>query len=189
MRLEDGKGSGQKALVDDHGRLYVLSVAHSHEAHHVSFHANFFTVTADTVLQGGVETPCLILVNDSSKDLELYWSTVSSDAIIKASYYLDELYTSGGTAKIPTNMNRASANASGVSTYEGGAAANLVVDTADSILIQNLYLGASVPRDFNFDGGLILPSNKSITIKATGALNDNVSVSFGFSFHEAGTKI
>jgi len=189
MRIEDGTGSGNKLKVDDHGRALTLAIKFSHEAHHSSYHSDFYTVTADTILAGTSETPCLILVNDSDKDMEIYWSTVAADSDVKLAYYVDSGYTSGGTEKTSVNMNRSSSLSASVTAYEGGATANLVVDTTDELNIKTLYQGANTHEDYDFKGALILPKNGSVVIKATGIASDNVSVSLSYAFHTAGQRI
>jgi len=189
MRIKDGTGSGNELKIDDHGRAQVLAVQFSHEAHHTSYHSNFYTVVGETILPDGNETECLILTNDGAEDMELYWTVISSDANIAATYYLDSAYASGGTAVSAVNMNRSSSLSASVTAYEGGATGNLVSTTTNEKKVRSIHQSANDHEDFNFMGGIIIPKNASIIIKATGTAADNVSVSLSFSFHTAGQRI
>jgi len=189
MRIEDGTGTGNKLKIDSHGRCQSLAVQFSHEAHHTSWHSNFFTIVGETILPDGNETECLILTNDGSDDMELYWTVISADANVAATYYLDSAYASGGTEVTAVNMNRSSSLSASVTAYEGGATGNLVSTTTNEKKIRSIHQAANSHEDFNFKGGIIIPKNASIIVKATGIATNTVSVSLSFSFHTAGERI
>jgi len=188
--IEDGRGTGNKALVDDHGRIATKSITVSHMAHHATYHKNAYFAVFETTLAGTSLTNCAFLLNnDVGTDVEIYDVVISSDANIEISTCVKDTYTSGGAAILATNTNLGVSTTPSVESYEGGASADLVLSTTNSKEIDGAFIGAHRPIDMNYDGALVLTYRKSLTMKATGAATDKVKVTIVFAFHAAGTKL
>lgn len=190
MRLKDGHGTGNTALVDDHGRLYVNAVAVTHEQHHSSFHQNLFTGVFETTLQDGTEHAAVFYKNThSGQDYEFYHVTISSDADIKVELHYGDTFTSGGSAPDVTNMNRGSGNVATYEAYQGGLSGNLVLAETNHVHGGGVYIKAREPYEIDFKGGLILTTNTTFTITVTGAAADKVVITTMFARHSAGYKL
>lgn len=190
VRLKDGHGTGNTALVDDHGRLAVNAINVSHEQHHSSYHSNLFTGVFDATLPDASETPVMFYKNThSGQDYEFYHITISSDSDILIHLHYDDVYTSGGTAPQVANMNRGSGNVATYAAYEGGASGDIVLDETNQEHGGSYYVKAREPYEIDFRGGLILTTNTTFTITATGAAADEVTATVMFARHSAGYKL
>lgn len=189
-RILDGKGTGNYAEVDDHGRLYVKSNIVSHMSHHTTFHKNAYVKSFETTLADTSETPCALLYNNSSSsDLEIYWVRISANAAVEVDIYTDSSYTSDGTSISSINTNIGTANALSVIQYEGGSSADLVVNTSSEQLADGFFLAANDLIDMSYEGGIVLPFKKGVVIKVTGAATNKVKITMGFAVHSAGYKL
>lgn len=188
--IKDGKGTGNQAEVDDHGRLYTKANVVSHMSHHATYHKNGYVKSFETTLAGTGLTNCAFLQNiDNAKDIEIYWMTISADADVEIDIVSDNDYTSGGAAVTCLNTNLGNPTALSANTYEGGASADLVLSTTHDFLIDGFFLGAHRPFDPEYQGGIVLGLTRSIAVKATGAIGDKVKVTMGFALHAEGTKL
>lgn len=188
--IEDGHGTGNKLAIDDHGRAATKSITVSHLSHHATYHKNCYMGVYDTVLAGTSDTICAMLYNNSSsKDLEIYSVSVSSDANVKMTVKVGETYTSGGVVVELVNSNRSSTAAADVLSYEGGPSANMVVGTGDSKMFCGAHLGASRPFRFSYEGAVVLTPKTGIQIYVKGASTNDVRVTFAYAEHATGTKL
>jgi hypothetical protein len=190
-QIVDGRGTGHVAQVDDHGRLHVLANMVSHPAHHASYHQDFFYSYHTTVVPGGsVETDCALIEGVSSTvELEIYAVLVSSDQNCLIQVYYDALYTSGGAELFPVNSNRNSNKTLQGAFYEGGASADLVLDTTNKIITTGFAISANQPFSYPVDGTVILGNDKSLLFSATSASEANLRITIGLTPHAAGTKL
>lgn len=188
--IKDGRGTGGAAKVDDHGRLYTRSNYVSHMSHHATYHKNAYIKSFETTLAGATETPCAFLQNtDSTKDIEIYWLRISSDANVEFNIYSDNDYVSGGNSVKLINTNLGQPTSLDVNTYEGGASANLALLTTHNFLMDGGFVPAYGLFDSDYQGGLVLGNTRSVAIKVTGALNDKIKITMGLSLHTEGTKL
>ena len=188
--IQDGRGTGQSAEVDDHGRLSVKANIVSHMSHHATYHKNAFVCTFDTTLQGTSSTPVAFLKNDKSgADFEIYWVKISSDANVEILVSGNDTRTSGGTTCTPTNTNLGSNITSSATIYKGGSAGDLVLASTVAVDLNGFFMGANAPTVFSYEGGLVLPFTKSIAIRAIGASSDKVKVTIGYAIHSEGARL
>ncbi|MEN8171414.1 MAG: hypothetical protein ABFS03_00890 [Chloroflexota bacterium] len=191
--IRDGTGTGNRAKVDDHGRLWVSANVIDHKQHHALYHKNMYIVTFNTTLPDANPTVLAFFKNlDGSKDFEIYDVEVSSDANVELNWYFGDEYTSGGTAVEPINTNRGSGATLGVNTalaYEGGSAGDLLMTTTDRELFHKMWLGAYDAHSEGFDGSLIFTNNTTASMTATGVTGDEISVTVYLAWHDAGTEL
>lgn len=189
--IEDGRGQGQKLQVDDHGRAYVLANTVSHPAHHASYHKDFFYAHHMTEVPGGsVETDCAIIEGiNSSIELEVYSVLLTTDQNVLVSVYVDALYTSGGNVITAVNSNRTSNKTLEVGLYQGGAAADLVLNETNKQMIAMFHIPAYVPFLYPVDGTVILGNQKSLLFAVTAETATRIHLTTGLAPHPLGTKL
>ena len=191
--IKDGHGTGNRAKVDDHGRLWVSANMVDHKQHHALYHKNLYIVNFDTTLPDGNETVVAFFKNlDSTKDFEIYDVEVSSNGTVELNWYFDDEYTSGGAAVEPINSNRGSGKTLSVTTalaYEGGASGNMVIDSTDRVKFHTHWLDANRAYAEGFDGCLVFANDTSATMTTTGTAGDKVSVTVYMAYHDAGTQL
>jgi len=179
-----------QAVVDNHGRLYVSANVSTHEQHHATFHENLFTGSCNLTLSDSNEGPLAFYKNThSDNDYEFYNLIVSSNAAVKIKWYTGDTYTSGGSAVTLRNMNVGSANTATATVYEGGASDDLALTTTNRVEMGTFYIGASQPLIIPMSGGLVLKTDSTWSLTATGANTNTVSVQFLLARHSAGFKL
>lgn len=188
--IQDGRGTGQSAEVDDHGRLSVKANIVSHMSHHATYHKNGFVCTFDTTLQDTSSTPVAFLKNDKSgSDYEIYWIKISSDSNVEILVSGNDTRSSGGTSCTPTNTNLGSNIVSSATIYKGGSAGDLVLASTVAVDINGFFMGANSPVIYSYEGGIVLPFTKSLAIRAIGASTNKIKVTIGFAIHSEGTRL
>ena len=191
--IKDGRGTGQEAQVDDHGRLYVLSNNVSHVQHHALYHQDLFVVFFTTTLPDTNETPCAFFKNTTGDlDMEVFLIDVGTSAASTIRFYFDAEYTSGGEVVTPLNTNRGSGNNLSIDqaeVYQGGAAGDLALDTTEQKQWDQAYTSGPDKLSFDLDGGLILSPGTSAHMTAQGAADDVVTLSAFVTSHPSGTRL
>lgn len=188
--IEDGRGTGQKALVDDHGRLATKAVIVGHLSHHATYHKNSYRQVFETTLADSNEAVCFLLYNsDAATDIEIYDITMSSDANVEIVETVNETYASGGNSIEYVNTNLGSNKQPSVVSYEGGASDDLVTSTTNSSNIGGQFISASKPYHINMDGSVVVTFKKSYAIRVTGSAGNKVKITVQFAVHEAGTEL
>lgn len=191
--IKDGTGKGYLAKVDDHGRLSVAANLISHMQHHALWHKNLYILNYNVTLPDANETPLALFKNlDGTKDFEIYFADVSSNAAVEVKWRFDDEYTSGGTAITPINTNRGSGatlSTSVVEVYEGGTAGDLVLDSTNGVQFHRTWQGANSSHHMNFEGSMIITSSKSASMTVTGAAGDKVNLTAILAYHDAGTEL
>jgi hypothetical protein len=191
--IQDGTGSQREAKVDDEHRLRTLANVVPHPQHHSMTHRNLFMAPYCAILQGPTETPVSFFKNiDSTIDFEFYLTQYNSDSDLRLNFYFGAEYTSGGDAVDPLNMNRGSGltlPASRALIYRGGDDGDLVLNLSNATLWHSVYLSARRQGNIDFQGGLILTNNQSVSVTATGVANDEACMIALCSYHDAGTEL
>lgn len=188
--IQDGRGSGNSAEVDNHGRLYTRANVIGHMSHHATYHKNGYIGVFNTTLADGTISPCAFLQNsDNANDIEIYWLKISSDADMEIDIISDNDYSAGGATSNMFNTNLAHPVALSATIYQGGGSGDLVLTTTHNFAIDGFFLGAHRPHCMDYDGGIVLGLTRSIAVKATGAAGNKVKVMMGFALHSKDTKL
>ena len=161
--IEDGKGTGNKAAVEEN-RLDTSARIESRIYYVSRDEEKAFSVYGKRNFAAGSQTNENILImtytgNDNLFIKEIMFSSNSSDA--KVEVYLAATSVSGGTEVIPLNMNRTSAITSETTCLNGASTLTATVASANEVFDVRLN-HSSFKMDFH--GGLILPKNKNILI-------------------------
>lgn len=188
--LEDGQGTGNKAQIDDHGRLSTKAIVVGHMSHHATYHKNAYISSFETTLADANEAHCAFFRNiDAGKDVEIYYINISANAQIEASLCVNDIYTSGGNNINPVNTNLSTIITPSVEIYEGGSLGDLVVNSSNESTISSQFIDAYSVLQSDLEGSLVITYNKSLCIKVIGAAANKVKISIAFALHDAGTKL
>ena len=187
--IEDGKGKGFKAGVDEENMLRVHAVMqtmerHTNDEHGEAYHCIFSQspTAADDCF--------FYMVNSSDDDIiiEGLWLGFINATAVDAEFYVklgDKGSRNSATALTPANCNAGCGRAAD-GTFEKGAdldggAATLTGGTEIERFVfadvQNL-----VTKHFNFEQDLVIPKNETMTLWATDA-GATYYVTVVFNFH------
>lgn len=182
MMIEDGTGTGRKALVDDNNLLGVRAVTQSIE--HTINHAvgQAYNVYLDQAV--GVTDGCFFYMeNTSEDDIVVESSTISvSGATEIYIVYNDKGSRNQPSELTPANLNAGSGNlADGIfekGSDLGGGAATL---SGGYEVKRAIFLGATSTVTLGFDQDLIIPKGTTLTIYSSAAIT--VKGAFNFNYH------
>jgi hypothetical protein len=134
-----------------------------------------FSVTGTTTIVAAVEKTILLLINNTASNQTIAIKSVvqslQADTVGPAlfiGYIGKKTYTSGGVSITPTNFYTNSPNEINVSAYSNSSD-DLALGGTD-MEFGRIYMGISIPSEFNFDGAMILPPGCSIRATVTGIL-------------------
>ena len=137
MLIEDGRGSGSKARVDDSNRLRVYGVVESEELHANEDDKECYSIVLDQNPTGAGD--CILYIkNTSSADLHLVDFVAFADGATEVYFQINN----AGTATSPTTLtpvNRNSgANLTATGTFQKGADLQLTAgDEVDRIALES----------------------------------------------------
>ncbi len=176
--IEDGKGTGKKAQVDDENRIQVRSL--SETIQHSISHSNreAYQVIGTATLSSGTVTAIHITNNSTTKDVIVTYvrhqiidqsgGTAFPNAFNYYRIALGRTYVSGGTEIIPININTSSANTAEMTVYNN---APLLTGTAKEI--DRFYTKAEGDMNiFNKEGSVILGFNGTLELSYIGDQTD-----------------
>ena len=181
-RIVGGKRN-TPAVVDSDGHLYVSAVDRS-PLSEKSWAGEAFTALAERDLTGATPEGILFIKNtrtgkDQGKEqaLAIHSWTISSNANVHLEIFVDATLVSGGDAKVPLMMHRSKSPQGESNVILRDAKVTPMVTTeSPSNEFRSIYLGANRSYHEDFDGGLMLPTDGTILIKAQGVALDKVRV-------------
>ena len=169
--IEDGRGSGVSAQVDNNYMLHTHAVAESLE-HKSNKDGNsfniLFTQTSDTTASN-----CIIYVKNSfEEDLVFEGLSIRTD---KDAHITISLNNTGipvdGLDITPANLN-AGSGTQAEGTFQAG---NAITGLSGGYIANQYFIEGGNSSDFyNFDQDIIVPKNRTLTLSC---LTDNVIVS------------
>ena len=190
LMIVNGKGRRFAAEVDDHGRLYTRANVVSHMSHHATFHKNAYRCVFDTTLADGSEACVVHIKNtDQTKDVEIYYVTISADANIELNAKIGVIRTSGGTSVDAVNTNLSTSAEPTLSSYSGGASDDMVVSESDAKNLGGVFVGANQPHMQDQEGSIVVTPGKTFSFHVTGAAGNKVKIAIAFALHSEGTKL
>lgn len=173
-QIEDGKGTGNRAQVNDENQLVVRAVTESGVEHESEVNGIAYNWSSDIVSIDAADT-VLLVKNTSDTHLHIEYVEIANGAT--ASEYTLHLPTvevtlSGGSVVTGTNLNTASSNVADAlsrSDEEGNTQGNV---------IGTVWL--AIDRNYRFlTPGLILGKNKSIGIDIVAASAETAATIVG----------
>jgi len=188
--LEDGKGRGNSASINNANRLSTEAVSSSVE-HHVN-HANGASYNVIFSQSPTAADDCIFyMINTSDTDLIIEGLTLGViNATADDSIYFklgDSGTRNSATALTPVNMNTGSGKtASG--TFEKGADLDGGAATlTGGIEFERLVIAGATDKssaNFNFEQDIIIPKNKTFTIWIGGSATGTWYVTLNFNYHD-----
>jgi len=167
--IKDGTGGGYAARVSSNNHLAVDSVSVAEITHISSVENKAYQFHFSRTLQAGatVETVAILTYTGNNK-LQIESISLSREdaALIggdqaSVEIFTEAVYTSGGTAVTPVNLNVGSSTSPTATAYSG--ATTLVIDvTSAGSLIDVAF---EHPTVLDFKGSLILNKGASIAIR------------------------
>jgi hypothetical protein len=172
--IEDGKGSGKKAGIDNDNRLLARTFSESIQ-HSISHNeGQAYQVIGTTTLSNGTVVPLHITNDSSTLDLII---TYCRHQIIDSSggtsfpninnYYsiaLGRTYSSGGTTTIPINLNTTSGNAAEVTVYTD----NPTLTGTESEIDRWHTKANGDMNTFNKEGSIVIGQNGTLELSYIG---------------------
>ena len=166
LQIEDGVGSGRKALVTTENRLGTDSVTQTQEHHANEEEGQAFHLLFEQ--SPTANDDCILYVeNGEDETMIVEGFYLSTDAACELYFQLrDQGTRNGATDLTPVNLNAGSGFTAGNSTFERGADLDGGAATLDGGTEFERYVirAANTSAFFNFECDVILPKNQTLTL-------------------------
>ena len=168
--IKDGKGRGYTVEVNEHNQIKAYSTVQSNLAYVSENHQTAFMVYGKRdFVAANTDEAILFMTYTGSNSLVADRITLTTNSsLAKVEMYVDSTRNSGGTLRVPLNLNRGSGITSETTVYVGisGSGGELDITCNDDNEVFDLRLTSSgLPTyTFDFSGGLILEKNNTICL-------------------------
>lgn len=177
--IEDGKGTGKKAVVTASNLLGVISVNNTLDHHINHVDKKYYTLTINK--KAGAVNNCIGYVkNTDTIDLNINTIYLYSPEATVIAISIVTGTPSGGTAIVPVNSNLGSSNIADGIFEEGTAITGL---TRGSTLI-NWACEAGTGRLLDYHPSFIIPTNLSIGFYTSQAATITI-IGLGMNYHNS----
>lgn len=171
--IDDGKGTGRKAEVNDENQLVVKSTVQSELEHESEENGAAYNWGSDAINIDANDT-VLLVKNTSDNHLHIERIEISGDATSEYTIHLPTVEVtvtagSGGGVVTGTNLNTASSNVADAS------AASDETNNAQGNILNSVHLLANTTISMSVSG-LILGKNKSVGIDRVSSGTASVSI-------------
>lgn len=170
MLIDDGKGKGYKAEVDDENKLHVQAIADVGQFHTNHDHGTAYTMDIDNVVVNGDGYNFLYIQNTDDDDLivtsiTLWVATAKDDANVEA--YIGHTLTSvaNNTSIVPSNLNAGSGQSASGVFYVNDGVGNLT--TLSGGVVAGRWKPTTSVGKWSKTTGWIVPKNQTFTLLAT----------------------
>lgn len=183
MKIEDGRGKGNLAYVDDDQYLRVAEKGGTYEHWHSEYKESAYSALFSHVTLNNATENVAFLQNDNANGRFIsVWGIrvqvldyAGGTAPPSSTFYFDVVkdltYASGGTAVVPRNLNASSGKSAVVTCYEGTSSDITPAGTA-VVLEKHFVEAEGKPQELLTRGSLLLGQGKGITVRCT---TDNTS--------------
>jgi len=185
MIIEDGKGQGYSASVNEENRMTTQSVAVSNE-HHVN-HKHGLCYNANFAVNPDGADDCIFYIkNQDELDLVIKGIWIQTSAAEEIYTKIGDLGTAiktNGADITPVNLNAGSGKTADVLCYSNtadGAVDITGIDGGGTTL--KLWLTNTESKWYNFNQDIIIPKNQTFTIYCVGG-DTNLRGTVVFNFH------
>jgi hypothetical protein len=182
FRIEDGKGRGKFASVNERNLLNVAAVTTPIISNASKLGDAYSVFGEHTIQAADTDENVLFLRNDKS-NVDVYLQSLrlscktSTGVIVKN--YFNTTYTSGGTTRTSVQLNRGSAKTSGMFCRDN-ASNNLVVTTTTLEEFTRFRMGLTTTILAISEGALILGPGDGYLTRCQGAIGDIVNENIFF---------
>ena len=186
FRIEDGKGRGRFAAVDHENRLEVSAVTLPLAADR-AHEGNAFSIMGEHTLQASATEENVLHFQNGNADKHVhFFSTVlavETSNTMTVRKYFSATRTSGGTSKIPVQLNRGSAAESGVVAYDNSSN-NLVLGTTSQVQYCTTRFGSTFTRQLSHADSIILGPGDTFHVTVEG--NSGAKITATIFIYESG---
>ena len=184
MQIEDGKGRGHRAAVNEDNRALTEAVQSSIE--HFVNHAKGEAYQLPFEQSPTAGNDCIFYMSndDQTNDISIEGFVLSVDQACELYFQLNDKGTrNAATAIVPINVNAGSGK-SAVGTFEQGADLDGGAATLDggAEFTRIIFRAASNSAYWNFEQDIILPRNATLTLWCSNAAA-TVNASAIFNYH------
>jgi len=179
FRIEDGRGRGNFASVDRDKHLEVASIVLP-KISSISKDGGAFSLIARHTFQVTDTVENIAFVQNANSDKQVHISSVTF-AVKVTSYVIATLSfnpsrTGGGTAKIPVQLNRSRAAASGVVVYDNSSN-DLVLGVTAIEDFSEARFGITSSAQLNGQDAVILGPGDTLCLRGSGTAGDLITAS------------
>ena len=185
MLIEDGKGRGRMAAVNDDNRLEVASVVIP-IINNSAGNGDTYTLLGNHTVQSADTEENVIYLLNSNTSMHIHvqsfnYAVFSTEAVWLRTYFA-VTRTSGGTARSPTQLNRGSAKQAGITSYDNSSN-DLVLVTTNQVQFTEVVIPGINTLSVCYDGAILMGPGDSLRVTAEGGdVGDKVTV--GLLFYE-----
>lgn len=159
LTLEDGKGMGNIAEVDNNNRLQVFAVTQT-EGTNAAEDGDSYSWANATYDYAAADTILLVRNDSSTYDLHIDKIYISGDTATAVTVHCPTAaFTIAGTAVTGTNMNRKSGRVAPAT-----AKANETGNTQGAIIFRGVIVANAAPYVLELDGSIVLGTGHSIGV-------------------------
>jgi len=171
MFIEDGRGGGNLVQVNDSNQMAVVAESHELQHHESVMHGNVYQVQGQMSVASGTNN--LLYLENENSDLDFCVSYVRIQAVSltggttlpdEGTYFqigFDNTYDSGGNGVTPVNMNLSTSKVADVIAYTNNPTLAGSFTQVDRWYVE----GNGKMMTYNKHGSIIIPKNKSLTIR------------------------
>ena len=183
MIIEDGKGTGYKAKVNNENCLCAEAIAVPFELHVNHDHGDFYSIVLNQVPTAGDDC-ILYLKNDDDKDLLISSITLFASGAVEVYAKLGDTGTRNGAAALtPVNRNAGSGNAADCTCEQGADLDGGAATLAGGAEVERIAVEANKQSlKICWCSGIIIPKNQTMTLWASAIVTVNATI--GVAFHD-----
>lgn len=184
MIIEDGKGSGYKAHVNEENCLCANAIGVPVELHTNHIHGQSYSILLDQAPTAGDDCILYLLNND---DMDLLISSISLFATGAVEVYakLGDTGTRNGAATLtPRNRNAGSGNEADCTCEQGADLDGGAASLAGGAEVERIALEAAKQTlKIEWDSAIIIPKNQVFTLWASAI--ETINATLGVYFHDS----
>ena len=187
MKIEDGKGSGYIAAVDNENYLLTNCVTQSEEHHTNTTHQSCYNAVFQCANVSGAGYPIFYIKNEDDEDISFEGMSLFSNYPNGSGKWQyievtigDTGTPVGGNTLTPVNLNAGSGKEADVTCQY----ANEITGITKGSIVERFYIASGgSTKGFNFDMDIILPKNTVLCLypnTATSGLRIDGTLDFYF---------
>lgn len=186
MQIEDGKGKGYKAGVNNENKLLVFATTQpaSHHANHEEGEAYTFYFNCEAV---GADDCILYMKNTDDVDMVIDGMWINTGGTIDLYFKLGATGTAGGTSEslVPANRNAGSGkSATGTFESDDDGTATDITGLSGGTEVERWHIETETTSEwFDFHSDLIIPKNSTFSMW-TPTAGRNVKGTVYFFYHD-----
>ena len=181
MLIEDGKGTGFKAKVDDENALFVNAITNVGQEHANDHHGDCYTMDIDGIQPDAASYWVAIIKNTSDTNMHItsitgWVSSFKNDQIYEAYIGGSFTYAANGTAVVPANLNAGCGHSAVGDFYVNDGSGNITTIVAGSV--AGRFIFGTTPIKWKKESHWVIPKNQCFMLYSNIAEKLNGFISF-----------